>query len=334
MTMKKTQPDKIGFDTHTHLIPPAVLKMAERGEFGLGMENGKLLSRGHRIPTQRITNADLLLSRIEQGGLEAGLVSLPPPLYRPDLDDATRRSYAETLNQLLLETCAAHSPLLRPMAYLPVEDPELAADIAGSLGPEWAGVIIGTELNDLTFSDPRFDALWTALEENALTVLLHPGDTPDARLKPFYLSNLLGNPMETTVAVAHLVFADVPRRFPGLKMILSHAGGSVAALAGRWQKGLDTARPNVSPDMEPPLEALKRFYVDTVAHSPAFLETAISVFGEDKIVLGSDWPFPMGTETAEDGIDHLPESLRAKFRLDNVEAAFGKRLRSSAELSA
>jgi aminocarboxymuconate-semialdehyde decarboxylase len=218
--------------------------------------------------------------------------------------------------------------LVRPLAYLPVENPELAARIASQLGPEWAGAVAGTELGALSYASECYDTLWQRLSDAKLPLFIHPGSSPDARLDAFYLSNLLGNPVETTIAAANLVFAGVMHRFPGLKVILAHGGGCLAALCGRWQQGALTKRPGI-PDLQlQPREAVRRFYVDSLVHSPRFLAAIAGILGDDRILLGSDWPFPMGAASAEHDLGPLDAALKRKIRKSNAEAVFGTRLMS------
>ena len=137
---------------------------------------------------------------------------MPPPLFRPDLSEADCRDYAKLVNEGLFDACRDHPGVLRPLAYLPVEAPEVAAGIAASLDRRWAGVVMGTEANDISYASERLDPLWRTLSERKLPLFIHPGSTPDKRLDPFYLTNLLGNPVETTIAASHLVFAGVMQR--------------------------------------------------------------------------------------------------------------------------
>jgi aminocarboxymuconate-semialdehyde decarboxylase len=118
------------------------------------------------------------------------------------------------------------------------------------------------------------------------------------------------------------------QRHPGLKIILAHGGGCVAALCGRWQRGTATKRPGIPSLPLEPLAAVRRFYVDSLVHSPAFLETIIKTVGEDKVLLGSDWPFPMGAPSAEHELGWLDEKLRLRIRKTNAEGAFGGRLKT------
>ncbi|NUR29199.1 MAG: amidohydrolase family protein, partial [Catenulispora sp.] len=145
-------------------------------------------------------------------------------------------------------------------------------------------------------ADPSFEPLWQRLSNDGRPVMLHPGASPDDRLGEFYLANLLGNPYETSVAVAQLLFGEVVTRHPGLRFLLVHCGGCVPAVLGRWQRGVDTERPGVPPIETPLRRSIRNFYTDCLAHDPDVVDLAVSVFGADRMVLGSDWPFPMGSD--------------------------------------
>ncbi|WP_177142260.1 amidohydrolase family protein [Variovorax sp. YR266] len=126
-------------------------------------------------------------------------------------------------------------------------------------------------------------------------VFLHPGACFDPRLASFYLENLVGNPVETGVAASHLVMAGVPARYPSIRFCLAHAGGIFTSLVGRMQRDFETRRPGVSLDVELPLQAARRFNIDSIAPQPDALELAKTIFGANHVLYESDWPFPMGT---------------------------------------
>jgi len=315
-----------GWDVHVHLVPPAVVAAGEQGRYGMRRDAGTLHICAHGVPLHPLSDVGALIDRIGSDGLDGAVVSVPPPLFRPDLTDGDRLSYAGMVNHGLLAACAPHGAKLRPFAYLPIEAPELAARIAAGLDHRWAGVIAGTDLGSLSYASERYDSLWQVLAESGLPLFIHPGSSPDRRLNPFYLTNLLGNPVETTIAAANLVFAGVMQRFPGLKVILAHGGGCVAALCGRWQLGVETRRPGIAPLALEPRDAVRRFYVDSLVHSPAWLAAIIDIIGPDRVLLGSDWPFPMGAPSADHDLGALPSALRLQIRETNAEQAFGKRL--------
>lgn len=315
-----------GWDVHTHLVPPAVVTAAERGMFGMRASPSTLTICAHGVPLHPLSEVNGLVDRIKNDDLDGAIVSVPPPLFRPDLDANACRDYARLVNDGLYEACHRHDPVLRPLAYLPVEAPEFAVSIAGSLDARWAGVVMGTETGIVSYASAELDPLWKVLSDKKLPLFIHPGSTPDKRLDPFYLTNLLGNPVETTIAASNLVFAGVMSRFPDLNVILAHGGGCVAALCGRWQHAMGTGRPGIPKLPLEPRDAVRRFYVDSLVHSPAFLDYVINTIGPDRILLGSDWPFPMGAPNAEHDIGHLDETLRQRIRRTNAEKAFGNRL--------
>jgi aminocarboxymuconate-semialdehyde decarboxylase len=274
-----------GWDVHTHLIPPTVLSAAHKGEFGLSVDSGSLVVDGARLPLGRLADPAALLRWINEQELDGAVVSVPPALFRYDAGV----EWAELVNQGLRELA---TPQLRVLGQLPLLDPEAPA-VAASLAGE--GIFSGFALG--TPSYEGLDAVWQVLHVVEAFTLIHPGHSDDKRLESYYLTNLLGNPYETGLAAATLVFADVPGRFPGIRFCLCHGGGVTAALAGRWQRGIDTARPGIVPPSLPVAEALRRFYVDDLVHDDAVLELLGSTFGAERVLAGSDWPFPMGSDS-------------------------------------
>ena len=273
-----------GWDVHTHLIPPTVLSAAHRGEFGLSVDSGSLVVDGQRLPLRRLADPAALLQWITEQSLDGAVVSVPPALFRYDAGV----EWSELVNQGLRELA---TPQLRVLAHLPLLDPAAPAVAAGLAGE---GVFGGFALGTPSYAG--LDPVWRVLDALEAFTLIHPGSSDDKRLDSFYLSNLLGNPYETGLAAASLVFADVPGRFPGIRFCLCHGGGVTAAVAGRWQRGIDQARPGIAPVSLPVAEALRRFYVDDLVHDDAVLELLTSTFGAERVLAGSDWPFPMGSD--------------------------------------
>jgi aminocarboxymuconate-semialdehyde decarboxylase len=175
-------------------------------------------------------------------------------------------------------------------------------------GGGFSGFALGTLTSSPGYAAPELDRLWSVLDAVGAFTLIHPVESTDDRLQRYYLSNLLGNPYETAVAVAGLLFADVLGRFPGIQFCLCHGGGVTAAVAGRWQRGIDTARPGIEPPSTPVAKALRRFYVDDLTHDPAVLGLLAETFGAERVLAGSDWPFPMGC----DQLDQVRTAARAQ----------------------
>ncbi|MFB6722465.1 amidohydrolase family protein [Kribbella sp. NPDC056345] len=276
--------DMPGWDVHTHLIPPTVLTAAYRGEYGLSVDSGALVIDGHRLPLKRLADPAALLQWIADQDLDGAVVSVPPALFRY----GAGVEWAELVNQGLRELA---TPQLRVLAQLPLLDPAAPA-VAAALARE--GVFSGFALGTPDYAG--LDPVWQVLHELEAFTLIHPGHSDDKRLQSFYLSNLLGNPYETGLAAASLVFADVPGRFPGIRFCLCHGGGVTAAVAGRWQRGVQTARPGIEELSMPVIEAVRSFYVDDLVHDEAMLQLLTRTFGAAHVLAGSDWPFPMGSD--------------------------------------
>jgi aminocarboxymuconate-semialdehyde decarboxylase len=261
-----------------------VLSAAGQRAFGLGIEDGFLLVDGERLPLKRLADPAALLRWIDEQSLDGAVVSVPPALFRYDQGV----EWAALVNQGLRELA---TPQLRVLGQLPLGDPS-AASVASALASE--GVFSGFALGTPGYAG--LDPVWEVLHSLEAFTLIHPSHSHDDRLDRYYLSNLLGNPYETGLAVAELVFGDVVGRFPGIRFCLCHGGGVTAALAGRWQRGIDTERPGIEPLSLSVAEALQRFYVDDLVHDDGVRALLGATFGVDRVLAGSDWPFPMGDQ--------------------------------------
>ncbi|GAA4685116.1 amidohydrolase family protein [Phytohabitans rumicis] len=268
-----------GVDVHTHLAP---LGVPHAGPPGLADPDG-------------------LEAHLDAAGLDGAIVTVPPPYYRQELGTDDSVDWAAELNQGLLARLEGR-PRLRGLAFLPLHDPAAALRAYQEIrdDPAWLGVVAGAGGRCPSLADKEYAALWHALDTDRRALMLHPAESPDPRLAEFYLANLLGNPVETAVAAAQLVFGNVLARHPEVRVVLVHGGGVVPSVAARWARGAETARPGLPAQDIPVRQAVRRFWVDCLTHDPVVTGTAVEIFGADKILLGSDWPFPMGTSLVED----------------------------------
>lgn len=283
-----------GWDVHTHLVPAELLSGPE-----LSVADGKLIVDGQAaVPLGQLADPAALSAWVDQQRLAGSLVSLPPAALRYQVTGAAGAAWAERANAALARATAA-DPRLRPLATVPLTDPAMAlraAEAALATG-RFGGLVLGTlPASTAGFADPALTPLWQLLDRRSAFVFLHPGSCPDPRLGPYFLSNLLGNPYETALAAGQLLFGGVLERFAGITFCLAHGGGATAAVAGRWQRGVDTSRPGVPAGTGPVRPALRRLLVDDLVHDPDLVRLLEAVFGPDRVVPGSDWPFPMGTD--------------------------------------
>ena len=291
-----------GYDLHTHLAPR------------LGDD---------RIGPPDLYRPDKLLGYLDAAGLDTAVVSPPPPLFRQHYSAGMAEGWVQSVNDGLLAATAS-SDRLTALAYLPLEHPDLALAEYRRIGDQFAGVCAAAGGRTGSLAEPSIAALWTRLDADGRLLMLHPGTAPDPRLDDFYLANLLGNPVETGIAAAQLVFGGVLARHPRMRVLLVHCGGVVPAVVGRWQRGVDTRRPGVPDGVEPPAVAVRRFYVDCLAHNPAVIDLAVTVFGADRMVLGSDWPFPMGSEDPAGLLAHRGAEFARRVAIDNAKAALNR----------
>jgi aminocarboxymuconate-semialdehyde decarboxylase len=229
--------------------------------------------------------------------VSAQALSLSQPMvYWAGREDGN--TLAVLYNDCLAEAHQADPERFVGLATLPLQAVDLALreiDRLPSL-PGIRGVCLATCVLERDLSDPAFTPVWERLEALGLPVFLHPTFVlaPD-RLERFYLTNLLGNPFETAVAAAHLIFGGVLDRFPKLEVVLPHAGGAFPWLVGRLRRGWEK-RQDLKPLSADPLSYLKRFHYDTIGYSADVLDYLLRHVGADRIMMGSDYCFPIAYE--------------------------------------
>ena len=314
--------EAIALDIHCHLVP--VLRERLGAIAGMAWDEGQgvMVVDGAPLQPKALYAPPDLLAWMDANGIGRALVSVPPMVYRQRLDAAAAAAWCAYLNDGLIEVCATRPERLEPMFHLPVEHAGLAARIAAELtdkGYRRFAMASGAG-PEVILSDASFQPLWRVLDQAGAFLFLHPADSCDGRLHPYYLLNLVGNPVETAVAASHLIFSRVLERHPALRIGLAHCGGATAMLAGRLERGLLTKRPGVDQAMMPPREAVRRFFVDSIAHDPGAIGLAADVFGPDRIVFGSDWPFPMGLPDPHRQLADLSPELRKRILSANAAA--------------
>jgi aminocarboxymuconate-semialdehyde decarboxylase len=238
------------------------------------------------------------LRDMDAAGVGMQVLSNTPQTFLYAIDASLNAALAALQNDQIAKTLAAHPERFFGIATLPMQAPEKAADelkrAMTRLGLR--GAQIGSNVNGRNLDDPALAPLWAVAHELSAFIMVHPTQVAGAdRLKSYYLANLIGNPLDTTIAAASLVFGGVVTRYPNIKFLLVHGGGFVPYQFGRFQHGWQLrGEPKVHLD-EPPDAALKRLWFDTILHAQAPLEYLVAMAGASRVVLGSDYPFDMGT---------------------------------------
>ena len=322
-----SEPTKIPLDVHAHLAPVAPERLAKLDGASWDADKGVMVLDGHVVGMKPLFKPEALLQWMDKNGVEHAWISAPPPLYREHLRGSGSRAWADYLNAGLHEIAKASSGRFTALMHLPTEQPAVAAEIAKdwiAKGHVLFSMPSGTG-DERGLGDAEFAPLWQALDDASAFVFFHPGECADGRLQSFYLGNLLGNPYETTVALAHLVLSGVLERHRNFTFCFAHGGGLTPSAAARWDRGHDTARPDLDTKLAKPSLTLKRILVDCICHSEATATLAEETFGRDNVVFGSDWPFPMGltephqqlasfsTERRNRYFNENPARLQARF---------------------
>ena len=310
--------EPVKLDIHTHLVPVDGPGSDTIDGVTWDAAATALIVDGHTVGLKSLFAPEALIAWLDANRIAAAWISAPPPLYRQHLPEETSARWVEYVNRGLAAIARRHGGRLTALPHLPVEHPGLAADVAAraiAAGQRCFSSPAGGPGRML--SDKVYDPLWRTLEAAAAFVLIHPGENADPRLTPFYLTNLLGNPYETTVAIAHLVLGGVVARYPNITFCFAHGGGTAAMLAGRFEQGFRTDRPGIDPALPTPRALMKRLMVDCITHDAVALRLAGTVFGADHVLFGSDWPFPMGLLQPHTQLDALAARERRRIFQDS-----------------
>lgn len=241
--------------------------------------------------------------------LDIAAASIRPLVLSSFLTDrAAAEWYSRAANDGIAEDIEASSRRLVGFADLPLQHPELAAAELRRLMTDapFIGAQIPSHVGPNNLDDPALDPFWEAAEEMRAVLFIHPTQSSEhLRLERYFLFNLIGNPLETSIAVASLLFGGVRRRFPGLRFVLAHSGGFVPWIYPRWEHGARESK--LVPNLEEPMSVLLRwFHYDTLIYEPAPLRYLVSTVGADRVVVGTDYPADMGNARPHEQLARVP----------------------------
>lgn len=248
------------------------------------------------------------LADMDATGVDVEALSVVPFTFGYHLDPALALAFAQVQNEAIAELARQHPRRFVGLATLPLQDPEAAARelrrAMRDLGLR--GAAIGTNVAGRNLDWPDLEPLWAAAQELGAFLFVHPERVAAAeRLRDYYLINLLGNPIDTSIAIASLVFGGVLERFPGLTLCFAHGGGFVPYQRGRLEHGWRLRAEPKRRLAGSPGPLLDRLYFDTILHSTPALEYLVRTAGPDHVLLGSDYPFDMGPESPVGEVERL-----------------------------
>ena len=299
---RELRPKSITIDIHSHVGVAAAAALAAPHLTEAAMPlvhfadaETRALNDKQEIDIRARASLEQRLADLDAMGVDLQVILPPPPqcYYAVPIEIAVKA--ARLVNDGIAEFCARKPDRFKGFGSVPMPDGHEAAKelerCTSKLG--FRGVEVLTNVNGRELSDPAFAPFWQKAEELDALVVIHPnGFTEAGRLKRFYFNNVIGNPLETTIALHYLIFDGVLERHPKLKILAVHGGGYLAAYSGRIDH-VWGARSDAHKLPQPPTSYLKRVYFDTVVFTPHQLAELVRLYGADHIIMGTDYPFDM-----------------------------------------
>ncbi len=289
-------------DVHNHYYPPAFLDALRKSPGGLTVKddaagNPALYSpgdinvavRGHRDIAYR---EDVL----DHEGVDRQLISLTCPgtlLETP----ARSVTLSRLVNDAFAEVMATRGRRFTALATLPLNDaPASVTEFERVTAMGFKGVMLMGNVNGTPLADRRFWPLWERASDTRAVMYIHPTFPLGVEaMREYWLMPLVGFLFDTTLAAAHLVFAGIPERFPGIRWVLGHLGGTIPYLVERLDRGFEMFADCRKDLKQPPSLHLKKFFYDTVNFDPRAIRLAIDFAGVGQILAGSDYPHQIGS---------------------------------------
>ena len=323
-------------DMHAHLFCPESEAVAARapGYAQQAAEQARLLGPESAQYNRsmfgqlehRLVQAEARLLDMDAMGVDIQVVSPSPTQYHYWADRELSQDLVALQNQAIARLCTCAPRRLAGLACVSLQHPELAAqqleDAMQRMGLR--GAEISTQVGGMQLSDRSLDVFWSQAERLGAVIFVHPyGCSLGERIAPWYLSNVLGQPAETTVALSHLIFGRVLDRFPALKICAAHGGGYLPGYVERSDHAWHV-RPESRSCAAPPSTYLARLHYDTLVYSPAALCALVSQVGASQVLMGTDYPFDMGAYDPWDLVAQLPmsDSARAAIAGGNAVRLF------------
>ncbi len=301
---RETRPESVTIDIHAHVfvpeagayvaphLDPATIPLTNFSTPATQELNRKQDADRRTVGTQHGPR----LAELDAMGIDIQLCAPAPPQSYYTVPGEHGIIGNRMVNDGIKAFVDARPDRFLGLGTVPLQNPaEAVTELERCMGPlGFKGIQVLTNVGGRELSDPAFEPVWAAAERLGALVMIHPnGFTEGQRFARFYFNNVIGNPLDTTMALHYLIFDGVLERYPNLKILAVHGGGFLPAYSGRidhaW--GARTDARGALP--KPPTEYLKKVYFDTIVFTPHQLEYLVKVYGVDHILMGTDFPFDM-----------------------------------------
>ena len=321
-------------DVHTHMFTPRWLDLlkAEGGEYNIKLrpDGQQEIFRGDTpvvIPQRGHFDYALRIEQTDKAGVDISIVSLTCPNVYWGNEEVSCRAAVES-NDTMAQARARYPDRIRWFTSLPWEYPQRAlAELERTCAQGASGVMVLANVAGRSLTDPFFAPVWAEIDRRGLPVLVHPTDPPGAQvmdMTQFDLSWSVGFMFDTTLAFTRMIFDGFFDRYPNLKMIASHGGGTLPYLVGRFEKGDEVEIPQRRKMQRKPTDYLRHIYYDCITYNPGALQYLVSVVGASQVMFGTDWPHQVhDTPGAFANTATLPAQARDAIRGGNAQRVFG-----------
>ena len=329
---RTVRPSSITIDVHSHVAVPEAAKFVKPyldvTTFPLvnfaTSDTRALNQQQDADRASRMTQYDERLADLDEMGVDLQVVKPPPPQCYYTLPVEIADQATRMVNDGLAEYVARRADRFIAFGTVPLQDSAAAAveleRCVKQLG--FKGVQILTNVAGRELSDPAVAPFWAKAEQLGVLVVIHPnGFTQADRLSRYYFNNVIGNPLDTSIALHYMIFDGVLERHPNLKILAVHGGGYLAAYSGRIDHAWGARSDSRGDLSKPPTSYLRKVYFDAVVFTPHQLKYLVEVFGADRILMGTDYPYDMAES---DPIAHL---ISAELDAASVTAIAGGNVR-------
>jgi len=305
-------------DIHSHVIPDRIVAAiaANPGRFrarveGEGSARRIIHDQGYVYPLfEEFRRVEAKLAAMDRKGIDISVISPAPPMFYYWADADLALDVAGLVNDGVADMVGARPDRLRGMATVPMQHPDAAVAelerVVRAYG--FKAVEIGTSIEGAQVAEERFRPLLRRASELNVFVFAHPYYVgAKSGLESYYLTNLIGNPLDTTVMLANLMFSGRLDELPDLKIVLAHGGGFIPYQIGRLVHGHRVRSETNGISKSSPKDLLKRIYFDSLVFEPQALRYLIDLVGADHVCIGTDAPFDMADENPKATIDAVPE---------------------------